>query len=375
MLLSEMVRHIRREKVHLASTTYYEQSAVTDWVTKLTKTINLDASSIIHVQFSLLLYSAGATDYVRANGRVLIDGTPVLATGERTKNGVGSAEYPVSAFIYLQSGSHTFEFQVAAHRIDTGCYVRLLNFYIRQLDFTDLTTLNQNSGNVTVDNNATVTVLDVNLTIPARKLAVGKVKNTPLRLVVYVEDSAKRCSAFKNVNESDANGYLNWKLLVNNTQVSWTGRAGDNDTGETANPSYSIGGHGQYETVIKAGTTYNIKLNVTNAEGSTRTVSAVITILACPWIIGANEYEPFDLDFPQGSTLYLVLEPLSSDPTKNIKLGYVRAWDLGYNFYSTASGTGILNWSYTFESVDVRQVALTIDGSGGCISIIGVDVR
>jgi len=62
-------------------------------------------------------------------------------------------------------------------------------------------------------------------------------------------------------------------------------------------------------------------------------------------------------------------------PTKTIQLGYVRAWDLGYNYYSIASGTGILSRNYTFESVEVSSCTLIISGLGGCISIIAVDVR
>ncbi|MEM2568171.1 MAG: hypothetical protein QXH20_06870 [Candidatus Bathyarchaeia archaeon] len=374
MLLSEMVRHIKREKIHLASTSYYSQTTVTDWVTKLSKTINLDAPSIIHVQFSLLLYSPATGSYTRGNGRVLINGVPVLATGEKSKTGAGSVEFPVSAFVFLPGGSYTFDFQIAVHRLDTDCYARLLNFYIRQLEFADVISLNQNSGDVNVPV-GTSTVLDFNINFPARKLAVGKIKQAPLRLVVYVQDSATRLCVFKNPGETDAAGMLNWKLLLDNTQVSWTARAGDNDSGETANPTYSRGGCGYFEIILTAGTTYNIKLNVTNTTGASKTVNAILTILICPWIFGSSEFEPFNLQFPQGSTLYLTLEPLSSDPTKTIKLGYVRAWDLGYNYYSTASGTGILNWNYTFETVEVAHCVLTVSGNGGCISIIGVDVR
>ncbi|MEM1530477.1 MAG: hypothetical protein QXI05_02955, partial [Candidatus Bathyarchaeia archaeon] len=58
-----------------------------------------------------------------------------------------------------------------------------------------------------------------------------------------------------------------------------------------------------------------------------------------------------------------------------IQLGGARAWDLGYNYYNTASGTGILYWNYTFESVEVGQCVLLVSGNGGCISIIAVDVR
>jgi len=374
MLLSEMVRRIKREKILLASTANYDQTAVTDWVTKLSKTISLDAPSIIHVQFSLVLGSSASSSYVRANGRVLVDNVPILATGERSFSGVGSGEHAVSAYICLSSGDHTFDFQISVHRLDSGSSARLTKIYIRLLDFADVTSLNRNSGAVNVPV-GTSTVLDFNINFPARKLAVGKIKQAPLRLTVYVQDANTRLCVFRNPDESDTSSRLNWRLFMNDVQVSWTARMGDNESGDGSNPSYSRGGYGYFETILNAGTTYNIKLKVINTTGSSKTVNAILTILICPWIIGSSEFEPLDLIFPQGSTLYLVLEPLSSDPTKTVKLGYVRAWDLGYNFYSTASGAGILSWNYTFESVEVENCVLLISGSGGCISIIAVDVR
>jgi hypothetical protein len=83
------------------------------------------------------------------------------------------------------------------------------------------------------------------------------------------------------------------------------------------------------------------------------------------------------MDFPQGSTMYVVLEPLNLNPTKNLKLGRVRGVSFGdsTDFYSTSSGTGIQSWNYTFETVEVSNCLLNISGEGGCISILAVDVR
>jgi hypothetical protein len=96
----------------------------------------------------------------------------------------------------------------------------------------------------------------------------------------------------------------------------------------------------------------------------------------CPWIL-IDSHQPLTLDFPQGSTLYLVMEPLTADATKTVKLGWPRFISFGdsTDYYSTASGTGILPWNYTFESVEVKNVGLFVGGYGGCISVIAVDVR
>ncbi len=73
----------------------------------------------------------------------------------------------------------------------------------------------------------------------------------------------------------------------------------------------------------------------------------------------------------------MTLEPLDKDPTKNSKIGKVRAVSYGdaTDFYSTASGTGILSHTYTFEIVAVSDVSVFVNGFGGCISLVGVDER
>jgi len=45
------------------------------------------------------------------------------------------------------------------------------------------------------------------------------------------------------------------------------------------------------------------------------------------------------------------------------------------DFYSTASGIGILSHSYTFETVSVTDVTIVVNGLGGCISMVGLDER
>jgi len=101
-------------------------------------------------------------------------------------------------------------------------------------------------------------------------------------------------------------------------------------------------------------------------------------VIACPWIlVDDTDFEPIILDFPQGSTLYLMLEPLITNPTKNIKIGKVRAVSFGdtTDYYSTDSGTGILQHDYQFVEVKNGAVLLYMYGWGGCVSSIGIDIR
>ena len=111
--------------------------------------------------------------------------------------------------------------------------------------------------------------------------------------------------------------------------------------------------------------------------GSAKTVYAYMTVIMSPWVIGDKDVKPVSMDFPQGSTLYVMLEPLGLNPTKNVKIGKVRAYSIGdsTDFYLTSSGTNILQHNYTFEEVKSAKVELLVNGLGGCIRSIGVDFR
>ncbi|MEM0010480.1 MAG: hypothetical protein QXT84_02160, partial [Candidatus Bathyarchaeia archaeon] len=96
-----------------------------------------------------------------------------------------------------------------------------------------------------------------------------------------------------------------------------------------------------------------------------------------PWLPPATETEIVSLNCPQGSTIYVVFEPLLEDQSKYIYLGKKRIIPLGQDYYSSAGGTGILTWSYTFDLISVEQVELLAKNVRhcGCITMIGVDVR
>jgi hypothetical protein len=83
------------------------------------------------------------------------------------------------------------------------------------------------------------------------------------------------------------------------------------------------------------------------------------------------------MDFPQGSTLYLMLEPLNLNPTKTVGVGKKRAVSFGdaTDYYSVGSGTGLLSFDYTFEVVSLSDVNLYLSGLGACVGYIGVDTR
>jgi len=121
----------------------------------------------------------------------------------------------------------------------------------------------------------------------------------------------------------------------------------------------------------------NLKLKVYNDTVSDRNCRAYVDIILCPWILSDVDYEPVSLDFPQGSTLYVVLEPLGQNPTKYARVGKQRFMSFGdaTDYYKSVSGIGILSLDYTFETVEVINSILHVKGLGGCVSMIGVDIR
>jgi hypothetical protein len=379
MLLSEMVRKIRSEEELFKDTNTYTVNTPTDWVTRVSKTIQLTEPSIIHFYFELFYLTqpySGTIAY--GNARVLVDGVPACSTGEQGWGPDGGAQVtvPRSGYIHLGAGSHTLDFQVSGYRFSDG-YIRLQNVQLRKLKFSDTAGLMVNSGYVNAPNAAETTIINQNITIPSRRTVAGGLKQVPVQMILYMERQNWRNSVLLNPGEGNVNGKLNWKLYINDVQTAWSERKGDFDSGLTDNQSYSEGAYGLYRGLRTAGETLNVKVKAYNAVGSDVSVRAVLNHFACPWIITSVEYEPLSLDFPQGSTLYLTLEPLSLNPTKTLKLGKKRAWSFGdsTDYYSAASGTDILSWSYTFEILKASDCLLLIGGDGGCISAIAVDVR
>jgi hypothetical protein len=106
-------------------------------------------------------------------------------------------------------------------------------------------------------------------------------------------------------------------------------------------------------------------------------VFVTVSVAFSPWLLGADDLSPVLLEFPTGSTIYVVAEPLFADVTKSIKIGRKRGVSLGggTDYYVTQSGTGIVSLAYTFDYLPTGEPLLAASGLNACISLIGVDVR
>jgi len=377
LLFSEQVRWIRDEEELVKDTAIYESPlAEHDWTLRVSKSITLTAEKIVCVRFDARVKSI-TTAWVCGAARVLLGGAPLISSG-------GMEAYNATVlrtrtiFLILPAGSYTFDFQSSAWHGGANVTAGVTNIYIGGFNFPDKNGVSHDSGLVSAAATATTTMINRDITIPAtRRLAVGPIKKYMVYITAYMERDAQRVSKVKNIGEADEASFFNWKILINDIQRNWLDRADDHLPRDVSDLTFAEGAYGKLAIPLDPGSTFNLKINVYNGFTTAYSGRALVRVLVCPWLLGDVLHEPVALDFPQGSTLYVILEPLDLDPTKHVKIGMKRGISFGdaTDYYSTASGTGILIHSYTFEVVDVSKSLLLVGGLGGCVSALGVDVR
>ena len=375
MLLSEQVRNLENEENLFGDIDNYTRATECDWNSQVTKNITLSAESLVLVRWTTEWHMDASGNASEGGSRVLLDDVPVVGTGNRVgteDNAWESAE--TEAYLKLSSGSYTFDFEISMSLEDAGSNgIRITDIYIGVIDFNDLDVTDGDSDSTEVADEATVEVISKTFTTPAsRTTPIGDTNKCNMLVFVnmFVEDEA--LSVLKDSGDSDTSGRMNWKIFRDATQVSWRE---NHDDYQTDNASYCEGAYGIYSLPLNANTEYTIAVKATNKIGSTKNVRAYISIIYSPWILTSVRCEPVTFDFPQGSTLYVTLEPLSRNPTKEIRIGKNRAAQFGASFYDTSSGVDIIEYDYTFEIVQVTKAIMDVNGLGGCISIIAVDVR
>ena len=363
-MLSEQVRMIRDEEVLATGATAWD--AVQGWKDQKTVNVTLTEPRILYVWMR--------TDVDTNDGgvaRALLDGVPVVSSG------YFDGDIDRDVFIVLPAGSYVVKFQTSCHE-GTGSGVRLQDTKVALLNFPDKQRETWDSGSVPVAAATEETVLNEDFTVPAtRKLAVGSIKKYVCIVTVYGWADAGgvnyAVNRHNNPGESNVADMVNWKIFLDDVQVSWTERNADKGTVDHNAP----GSYGRYVVALDPSTVYNLKLKAYNGCGSSRNCRAYVDVVLCPWFLSDVDYEPVSLDFPQGSTLYVVLEPLNTNPMKAVRIGRVRFMSFGTatDYYASEEATGIIVFDYTFEIVEVVNSILSAKGFGGCISVLGVDVQ
>jgi hypothetical protein len=362
MQLAEQVRDLLAEENFLNQGPYVEQTVTADWTTKTTQSVVLTSTKTLLVAFKAELFGITV-----GNARVCVDGVPIVSAG--LMNGTTGFVVEREAYITLVAGTYSFTFQLAK---SSGNAVRLTYASIGVVSFSDLA---KSDGDATVSVPATSTA-----TIITKVLTSSAVRTTPLgnikkhNCIVIVNGlnaSDGTCTSKMSGTTADR---LSFRIYVNGVEKSWTEAV---DDVQTTVPANGEGAYGRYEFVADLNTEYTIEVKCYNGFAVAKNARAYISIVICPWILIAAENEPFSIDVSQGSTLYVMLEPLSRNPTKYIKLGKVRSKSFGEStdYYSSSNGVDILAWTYNFETVKPESCNLVAYGFGGCISHIAVDVR
>ncbi|MCW4002424.1 MAG: hypothetical protein NWE95_00720 [Candidatus Bathyarchaeota archaeon] len=257
----------------------------------------------------------------------------------------GSISGTYTGVAYVAAGTHA----VIAEGYYNGATVTVSNFKLGQAQFLD------KAGSALAAYSSTI-----NLTVSSRTTPIGALKNAVFIVRCYAITSSGQTN-FENVGDSLTNGV---SLAVDGAQVNWTERYQDTGTNNGASAMYACS--------LSVGTSHSFAISKDN--GST---AVHISIYASPWLLFGTVNQPVTLGFPQGSTLYLMLEPLNLNPTKTVGVGKKRAVSFGdaTDYYSTGSGTGLLSFSCTLDVVSVSDVNLYLAGLGGCVGYIGVDTR
>lgn len=200
------------------------------------------------------------------------------------------------------------------------------------------------------------------LTVLNRTTCVGPLSQCTFAVQVQAQ-TASAVTNFENVGDSLTNGV---SIKVDGAQYNWSERWQDVDSPGCGSAKLFCG-------ALSVGSSHTIAISKKNAA-----TTVYITIIACPWILpDPNTLStPMTLNFSQGSTFYLTLEPMFADPTKFVGVGQPRAISFGSttDYYNSTSATEIISYSYVFDVVDTSW-NFDCYGMGGCISIIGVDAR
>jgi len=342
MLLVEQVRAIESELTFIDNSTHYSAPSA-NWDTLH------DYGNVTTPKAGLLIFLIGAhADVNEGYVRLRVGANYVWAHKEVS----GGISVNHECFCYVSAG--TYDILVQGRKGDASSGLSVDKFVCGFVAFSDM------NGSFLASYSSQISITPAN-----RESCIGALKQAVFRVQVYGVTPGGQTN-FENVGDSLTNGV---SLAVDGVQISFDVRNQDTvgDNGASA----------EYFTALSVGSAHTFAVTKDNAN-----TIVYISIVACPWLIYDTLHQPATLDIPQGSTLYLMLEPLDglADPTKYAYVGKVRAFSFGdaTDYYYSLSGTGIQIPTYTFEIVNGQTSLLYVKGSlhtGACISHIGVDVR
>lgn len=344
-LLVEQVRDIESELTFIDNSTHYSAPS-SSWGTLH------DYGNVTTPKAGLLIFHIDAHKGSTDNGHIRLKvGANYVWAHEEASVGVSSHH---ECFCYVDAGTYDILVEARQGVGGAGTEMSVDKFVCGFVAFSDMV------GSFLASYSSQISITPAN-----RETCIGALKQAVFRVQVYGITAAGQTN-FNNVGDSLTNGV---SLAVDGAQISFDVR--NQDAGS------EDGAHAEYFTALSVGSAHTFVISKDNAN-----TTVYISIVACPWLMYDIIHQPVTLDIPQGSTLYLMLEPLDglADPTKYAYVGKVRAFSFGdaTDYYYSLSGTGIQIPTYTFEIVDGQTSLLYVKGSlhtGACISHIAVDLR
>lgn len=202
----------------------------------------------------------------------------------------------------------------------------------------------------------------ISKTVAARQTCIGSLNSAVFAVRCFAYTSGGQTN-FKNVGDSLTNGVA---LAVDGTQISWYSRVQDASSREAAEATYYVS--------LSVGSAHTFAITKDNAATVVH-----ISVYACPWLLAPSTVrnQPVTPNFKNGSTLYVMLEPLWANNSKGLTLGKQRAISFGDAtdyYYVPTPAVGLMSCMYTFELVEVSEAVIAVYGEAGCISQIGVDM-
>ena len=348
-LLAEQVRNVKNEGSKESDDTSYTINNEGSWTTVHDYgSFSLSEDSLIAFSYTAgIRNSASGAEEVNHRlkfGSLVAAGYPqsvVAGTGESYE------EDTVQGIIALPAGNHQVVVEgIAPH---TYAYFRVKDMLITKVVFSDVDDedLHEYSSELT-------------LCVDSRTMCFGTFDSALMYILVQASTPSAQ-TKFEDPGDSFTNGV---RIKTAGIQRSWSLREHDDES-----------------DVYGSGTAWLLFYHspdgdrtVTIEKDNANTVVHV-SVVFCPWILPISASSIFNFTFSKNSTLYITLEPCMTNPTKYLQVGKWRGFSGSGAYYSEQSGVDILEAHYTFETVDPDKTPVYVKGHGGCISIIGVDVR
>jgi hypothetical protein len=373
MLYGEQVRLLQDEEVLLNDPTTYSESTPVNWTAERTYGLVLSKTQFVLLEATVQI---GSLAYGAA--RIEIDNVTAVSSGE-----LNDETKTIRAVVYLTAGSYSIDFDLSLFETAGGHTISFTLCKVAKFNFPDKTGLNV-TDSLEIADDATGTIIDQDITLPAlRKLPFGDTKSCALIITACcfgLGGLTERIAQMQDGMAKPTLGKSGFRIYIDDVQQAWTERNNDYGT-STANMEYGKGGYGLLIHEGEVGDTVNIKVKCENNTGGTLTHAVRLKVAACVWWLTPN-CEPVSLTrLPFQSTLYLTMEPLWANPTKTLQVGKARIGGFsGCDYYSTTSGADIVNWNYTFETVDPEGIQIfatvaALTNHGACISMVGADIR